>query len=181
MNALVNIARTVKGQCDQYLWTHLAYADLGKAEIKGSRTAQFILDAAKRAGLTWVRDDETPWCATWVSGKLEEAGVPSTRSAWARSYCAWKGGHRLSGPRFGSVVVFERGPKSGHVGFVVGFDKDHGIVWVLGGNQGDMVSIKPFPVSRVLGYFWPNAVHPNDSVQLVAFASNAIKLSTNEA
>jgi hypothetical protein len=39
--------------------------------------------------LQGIRDDETPWCATFVSAVLELESIPSTRSAWARSYLNW--------------------------------------------------------------------------------------------
>jgi hypothetical protein len=38
----------------------------------------------------------------------------------------------------------------GHVGFFGGFN-DHSVM-VLGGNQGDTVSLRPFPIERVLGF-----------------------------
>ena len=61
-------------------------------------------------------------------------------------------GTRLDKPAYGCVVVFDRAG-GGHVGFVVGKDKQ-GNLMVLGGNQGDAVNIKPFATSRVAGYVW---------------------------
>jgi uncharacterized protein (TIGR02594 family) len=175
-----NEIETIRKNCELYPWMALAWRDLGKSEIRGSKHAEFILACARKCGLSWVRDDETPWCATWLSGKLEMAGVASTRSAWARSYHGgWKAGRRISDPIFGCVVAFERGPKSGHVGFVVAVDRKRGVVWVLGGNQGDMVSIKPFEMSRVLGFYWPLGVVPLN-ITLPQLASTA-PVSRNEA
>ena len=53
----------------------------------------------------------------------------------------------LQAPTVGCVVVFER-EGGGHVGLVVGADTK-GRLLVLGGNQGDAVSIAPFDRSRV--------------------------------
>jgi uncharacterized protein (TIGR02594 family) len=173
--------KSIIANCEKLPWTALAIRDLGKREIKGSKHAEFILACARKVGLTWVRDDETPWCATWVSGKLEMSGISSTRSAWARSYHGgWKAGQRLSAPAFGCVVVFERGPKSGHVGFVVAIDRKLGVVWVLGGNQQDAVTISAFPISRVLGWYWPKG-HDFLPIVLPQLASAGAALSTNEA
>lgn len=101
------------------------------------------------------KDDETPWCAGFVGGVLEESGIKSSRSAGARSYLHW--GLRLSKPVVGCIVVFERGPVNGHVAFVEGRTAG-GMLVALGGNQGDQVSVKSFPMSRVLGFFWPASV-----------------------
>ena len=123
-----------------------------------------------------VSDDETPWCAAFVSAMLEEAGVKSARTGWARGYLKW--GQKLGMPTNGAVVVFSRGPTAGHVGFVVGRDAD-GNIMVLGGNQGDEVSIKAFSRDRILGYRWPSE-EPLPDIKL-AIMDRKGKLSSNEA
>lgn len=141
-------------------WLARARTYLGVAEIKGPHHEPRILallDAADgRAGdgksLQGIRDDETPWCASFVSGVLELSGIASARSAWARSYLKW--GIPLGDPAVGAVAVLERGPSSGHVAFVVGRDAA-GNLMLLGGNQGDMVKVSAFSPARVLAYRWP--------------------------
>ena len=132
-------------------WLAQARSHLGAREIAGRKHNPLILRwwTLIRAPFT---DDETPWCAGLVGGVLESIGIRSSRSAAARSYLQW--GRALASPRPGCIVVFERGPKFGHVGFVVGADRS-GNLLVLGGNQGDAVSISPFSRGRVLGYRWP--------------------------
>jgi uncharacterized protein (TIGR02594 family) len=101
------------------------------------------------------RNDETPWCAAFVGSNLELEDIVSSRAASARSYERW--GQKLYNPAVGAIVVFWRGSPSGwsgHVGFITGVDRS-GNLLVLGGNQGDMVSIKAFSTSRVLSYRWP--------------------------
>lgn len=165
---------------DKWMKTALSY--LGVKEIRGTVNNLQILSWWQRIRASF-RDDETPWCAAFVGGVLEECGIRSTRSAAARSYEKW--GVPLRFPRVGAVVVFWRGApesKLGHVGFLVGKDK-HGNLMILGGNQGDEVSIKPFAKERVLSYRWPVTVaYPNDTglASLPVLASNA-PLSTNEA
>lgn len=163
-------------------WVDVAKQYLGTSEVKGGKHNPRILKwwAAIRAPFT---DDETPWCAAFVGGVLEECGIKSSRSASARSYCNW--GRFLSVPSVGCVAVFWRGSPSGwsgHVGFVVGKDAA-GNLMVLGGNQGDKVSIAAFPMSRVLAYRWPNegfAPNARGMTNLPLLASNG-QLSTNEA
>lgn len=143
-------------------WLVRARGYLGLSEYPGARHNPKIIDWWIRLGLPF-RNDETPWCAGFVSGVLEECGIRSPRSAAARSFHWTRWGVVLPGPAVGAVVCFWRGaPKggSGHVGFVVGRDQA-GRLMVLGGNQGDRVTIRPFATERVLSYHWPvDAVKP---------------------
>lgn len=156
-------------------WLSKARTYLGQKEIKGAKHNPMILRmwTLIRAPFT---DDETPWCAGFVGGVLEEVGIKSSRSAAARSYLKW--GVKISKPEIGAIVVFERGPVNGHVGFIVGKDAK-GNLLVLGGNQGDMVKISPFATGRVLGYRWPAGVPLPGTGIPVLISGEA--LSTNEA
>lgn len=156
-------------------WLAIARKYLGTREVKGKAHNSNILRWLAAIKAAW-RNDEEPWCSTFVCGVLEEAGIVSARTAWARGNLKW--GQKLSEPVLGCIVVFERGPKSGHVGFLVGIDKA-GNLMILGGNQGDMVSIKPFSKSRVLGYRWPVNV-AYTKAKLPVLTSDG-KVSKNEA
>ena len=165
------------------IWLDKAKSYLGLAEVPGKRHNAKILGWWKAIKATFT-DDETPWCAAFVGGVLEECGILSTRKANARSYIDW--GEKLPSPVVGCVVVFWRGSigaASGHVGFVVGRDL-RGNLLVLGGNQGDKVSIMPFSRDRVLAYRWPKC---NEAPEQIAHfyalpvIENTEKLSTNEA
>ena len=132
-------------------WLAIARPLVGLHEIHGPEHAPEILDmwrAIKRSG---IQSDEVPWCAAFVGACLERAGIRSSRFESAASYLTW--GVRLDGPTHGCIVVFSRSG-GGHVGFVVGIDPA-GKLLVLGGNQGDSVSVKAFPQDRVTGYRWP--------------------------
>lgn len=134
-------------------WLEEAHKYLGLKEIPGVRNEPLILKMWRLIGIFGVADDETPWCAAFVGSMLETVGIKSTKSGLAKSYLDW--GVKLEFPIIGCIVVFDRKGGGGHVGFAVGKDKD-GNLMVLGGNQGNMVSIKAFPPKRVpLGYFWP--------------------------
>lgn len=156
-------------------WLTLARAYIGTREIKGPRHEPQILNWWATIKAPWFKDDETPWCAAYVGGVLEEAGIRSSRNAAARSYLKW--GERLTKPALGAVVVFSRGG-GGHVGFVVGRDT-RGRLMVLGGNQGDAVNIKPFNEDRILGYRWPAGVAKPSTYKLPVLEANGAP-STNE-
>lgn len=137
-------------------WLDTAYSYLGLTEQPGPKNNPKIVAWWKTLRTPFI-DDETPWCAAFVGGVLEECGIKSTRSAAAQSYWRTKWGQLLKGPAAGAVVVFWRGAKNsgtGHVGFVVGKDANNHLM-VIGGNQGDAVTIKPFDTVRVISYHWP--------------------------
>jgi uncharacterized protein (TIGR02594 family) len=160
-------------------WMAEARKHIGLREIKGPRHNPIIVGWWESIK-SHFRNDETPWCAAFVGGVLEDVGIRSTRSAAARSYL--KHGVELSQPAYGCIVVFWRGSRNGwagHVGFVVGRDR-FGNLMVLGGNQGDAVNIKPFSVDRVLGYRWPSIWPTAKRFKLPLLESNG-QVSTNEA
>ncbi|MGW8177181.1 MAG: TIGR02594 family protein [bacterium] len=133
-------------------WVQIGEGMVGTKEIPGARDNPTVV-ALWELGKTGqhVYDDETPWCAAWVSAVLEMAHIKSARTGWARSYLTW--GKSLPGPAYGAIVVFRRG-SGGHVGFVVGRKGKN--LMVLGGNQHNSVNVSEFTQDRVLGYRWPS-------------------------
>jgi uncharacterized protein (TIGR02594 family) len=95
------------------------------------------------------------WCDAFVGAMLKRANVPGTGSLLARSYLDWGGA--LDDNRLGAIAVFSRGddPSTGHVAFVLGEAADK--LYVLGGNQGNAVSVAAFDKAHLLGLLWPNA------------------------
>lgn len=135
-------------------WLQLARQFIGLREVKGGKHAPEVVQFWKDIKRGGIKDDETPWCAAFVGAMLERSGIRSSRFESARSYLQW--GEALNSPLLGCVVVFSR-EGGGHVGFVVGKDKA-GNLLVLGGNQGDEVNIRAFPLLRVTGYRWPSGL-----------------------
>lgn len=138
-------------------WLIEASRHIGKAEIPGVNSNPWVVSlwkAIKRGG---IKDDATPWCAAFVGACLENVGIVSSRFESAKSYLDW--GIAQSTPCVGSIVVFTR-DGGGHVGFVVGKTAG-GALLVLGGNQGNEVNVRSFPLDRVSGYRWPAAVPMN--------------------
>ena len=94
----------------------------------------------------------TAWCAAFVNASLAQAGQEGTGSNMARSFMEW--GQPVDTPQPGDVAVFSRGDPNGpygHVGFFQGYD-DNGNIRVLGGNQGDSVSVASYGADRLLGF-----------------------------
>ena len=134
------------------VWLAAAQRYIGVAETPGKGTTPTIKRWLLDLKAWWV-DDETPWCGVFVAEVMRECGIARPKHWYrARDWLNW--GVTLDEPTVGCVVVYERGPTSGHVGLVVGQDKG-GRLLTLGGNQGNRVSVLPFERWRVLGYRWP--------------------------
>lgn len=102
--------------------------------------------------------DDVAWCASFVGYCLEAAGVRSTRNKAASSYLAY--GDRLAAFRFGCVCVFGKADVdakgTGHVFFGLGVSSD--VIYGVGGNQGDRVSIATRKLSTLEAMVYPAAV-----------------------
>lgn len=127
-----------------------AALQLGVKEIEGEVDNEAIVQMAHEIGLNWINDDETPWCAIFVGSRLKKCGLSYLSSAAARDYLTY--GIPVMFPEPGDIVIFDRGAGKGHIGFFVGFSHDAKLLWVLGGNQGNSVSIAAFGTVKVLGY-----------------------------
>ena len=130
-----------------------AAMELGVQEVRGSSHNQRILTYAQEGGFSWIKDDETPWCSIFMNWVAKTSGFESSGSAAARSWL--NVGMSISNPEPGDIVIFWRdSPTShlGHVGVYMGTSMDGSRVYVLGGNQGDSVSISAYAANTVLGY-----------------------------
>lgn len=154
-------------------WLDTARAYIGTREYPGAASNPIILGFWKLARLAGIKDDAVPWCSGFACACMEAQGIRSPRSDSARAWLKW--GAPLSTPVTGCVVVFNR-PGGYHVGFVVGQDTN-GNLLVLGGNQGDAVSIATFTRDRAEGYRWPLGVPMGGPLPTLASAA----LSRSEA
>ena len=166
----------------------------GAATVKESLTAEitrpklpWIDEGRKVYGLHEVKDNAAlrkwlisdnktlgdpaalPWCGDFVETCIKRAlpaepfvGAMAVNPYWARNWVTFG---EACEPSYGCIVVFERGPSSGHVGFAIGQDATH--FFVLGGNQGDRVGIAPIAKDRLLASRWP-MTWPNDPGPLPA-------------
>jgi uncharacterized protein (TIGR02594 family) len=95
-----------------------------------------------------------------VNAGLERVKIKGSRSLAARSFESWGVGIPLSSPVLGCIATKKRGGNApawqGHTGFVVGANKDQ--AFLLGGNQGDAVSISAFKRSEIVAFRWPSGI-----------------------
>ena len=132
-------------------WIAEARKHIGLAEIPGKQHNPVIVNWLKTLSAWWA-EDETPWCGTYVAYCLRSAGRGIPKH-WYRAREYENYGTKLQQPAYGCLAVLTR-TGGGHVAFVVGEDKA-GNLLLLGGNQGNKVSIAAFPRSRVTAYVWP--------------------------
>jgi uncharacterized protein (TIGR02594 family) len=136
-----------------YPWMEYALREYGIKGISARGRTVNVVAYLKATGVG-RSNDETAWCSAFVNWCMLMAGFPGSGKANARSWLEW-GGVSLEFPAYGSVVVLWRGARNGplgHVGFFVGMQGDR--LLLLGGNQGNAVSIRPYPKERVLGIRW---------------------------
>ena len=126
---------------------------VGMKEVPGQASNPAIL-AMLKLDQDWPTGDEVPWCSGALNYWAWLLRLPRSKSLSARS---WLGvgtpvNYNTASAAY-DVCVFWRGASddgtTGHVGLFAG--REPGRVLVLGGNQGDSVSIAPFPTERLLG------------------------------
>lgn len=121
-------------------------------ELPGSDHHPAIQWAGLTCGLGHNQPDEVPWCSTWLNLIAMLVGLPRSRSAAARSWLNVGEAIELKDAVTGNdVVILSRGSQAwqGHVGLFAGQVGD--VVYVLGGNQSNAITIASFPVADVLG------------------------------
>ena len=161
-------------------WLLIARSKIGTREVVGpthnNKLLAFLNSAKAFNGVVW-RDDEMPWCGGFTAACLLAAGIdPVKIAARAKSWENWGAPLRPDRLAPGAVLVFNR-PGGGHVGFYVGEDATH--YHVLGGNQGNAVSIVRIAKSRLTASRWPRGVPVLAGP--VELASNGRPASENEA
>ena len=129
-----------------------ALNELGVHEVHGGENPR-IIEYHKHTTLKAV-EDEVPWCSAFVCFVVETNHLQSTKSAAARSWLTW--GIPVS-PSPGAIAVFPRGnnPNQGHVAIVLGVSADGTKVAVVGGNQGDSVSLGWYNTKDALSFRAP--------------------------
>lgn len=168
-------------------WLAYARTLIGVREIPGPKHSPTIMGWIKKLGAKSlginVTNDETAWCGTFVAHVMTHCGYALTSRLNSRNIIAVRAmawldwGRILSGPRPGCILVFER-KGGGHVGFYVGEDSTS--YHVLGGNQGNAVSIMRLAKGRCVGMRWPYGPEL-PPVKKVFLSANGSPQSENEA
>jgi len=128
-------------------WLATAKAEIGQKEIKGATANPKILKYFK-ASKFWGKDDSggaNAWCASFVAWVMKQHNYAPPKNAFRAK--EWKNfGKTISKPVIGTIGIKSRNG-GGHVAFIVGKSKDDKYYYMLGGNQGDAVNIKQYPVN----------------------------------
>lgn len=158
-------------------WLAEARRWMGLGEIAGPGSNPKILEWG-RAASELYRDDDTPWCGAFVfaqfAAALADEPLP-VNPLWARGWARF--GVALAKPAPGAVLVFERGPTGGHMGFYVGEDASR--FRVIGGNQSNAVTETWIAKRRLIAIRWPATVAAASPRRVRISAAGAT--SANEA
>lgn len=160
-------------------WMPYARTLIGVREVPGKGNSATIMAWAKKLGakilgITYAAD-AVPWCGLFAAHVMDHVGIaPPPIAVRASEWGKW--GRKLLSPRLGCILTFTR-EGGGHVGFYVGEDDTH--FHVLGGNQGDAVSITRIAKARLSEMRWPFGVtlpHP----QVVRLLPGGAPITVNE-
>lgn len=169
-------------------WVAEARTWIGEKEIKGIKHNPRVVGIWPAIGITWFKDDETPWCAgaltLWLRRGRDRAlrlGLPialptPAKPAAALSYLPY--GSTLDKPAYGAIAVKKR-KGGGHVGLVVGRYAD-GRLAILGANQDDQVKISPYKAADFETFRWPTGKMPNDERYDLPLLDNAGQAVSSE-
>ena len=149
----------------------------GVTEVVGPKHNPVILGWAKECSLQNVyRADETPWCGLFIAVIMLRAGrEPVKDPLWALNWN--KFGVKVDKPMLGDVLTFSRNG-GGHVGLYVGEDAKY--FYVLGGNQGNQVSVTKIDKARLSQARRPAYISMPTNIRSIQLCTAGV-VSTNEA
>jgi uncharacterized protein (TIGR02594 family) len=155
-------------------WLAIAKQSIGLAEVQGPKHNSTILKWLAQLK-AWWKEDETPWCGTFVAHCLQDAGYAIAKDRFRA--LGWRDWGKIVSPQLGAIMVFSR-QGGGHVAFYIGEDVRR--YYVLGGNQGNKVGYTWIAKSRLVACRWPVEV-PVPNTGRVMLAANGQATSNNEA
>lgn len=128
-------------------WMNTAQQELGQKEIAGSKANPRIM-AYHKAAKYAAKDDSggvNAWCASFIAWVMTQNGYqPVHHAMGAKSWTHF--GKKIKSPVYGAIAIKSR-KGGGHVAFVVGRSRDNKYLYMLGGNQSDMVRVTRYPLS----------------------------------
>ena len=142
-------------------WVRAALGEIGVREIHGSKHNPRVITYmnATKWG-KWVHDDETPWCAGFIGWCMVQAGLPEMIPDYSLGAKSWlHAGVSAHKPVFGAIAVKSR-KGGGHVGIVVGQSRGGKWLYILGGNQGDEVSVRKYRTRLFIDFRIPKGYKP---------------------
>jgi uncharacterized protein (TIGR02594 family) len=124
-----------------------AFATLGEQEVPGTKSNSTILGWIRRWFPRHEDDSTLAWCGVWVATVMSDCGLPVPPMPFrARSWRLW-GTRREGEPQLGDVVVLTRSGGH-HVAICLRATPD--VVWVIGGNQQNAVTVAKYDRKRVV-------------------------------
>lgn len=105
-----------------------------------------MAEGAGRA-VNWIKP--RAWCGWWMRRHLGVANPAGNLARWWAHY-----GSAAHGPAVGTIVVWARGRRSGHVGIITG--RTASGQWIVkSGNDGHRVRERPRSVAGAIAFRWP--------------------------
>lgn len=148
----------------------------GVTEIVGSKHNPVIMGWARELKIDYYKSDEIPWCGLFAAIVIHRAGRTPVRDPLRA--LSWSNfGVQVKTAMLGDVLTFTRNG-GGHVGFYVG--EDATAYHVLGGNQGNQVSVTRIAKSRLHQIRRPEYKSQPLNIRTIKLDSVGT-LSTNEA
>jgi len=136
---------------------HNAASYLGHAEKKGPDSNPIILDAVRVLFPNWTDDSTIAWCSCFMH--LIAMNVCAENPAedghqkpgLARSWLTV--GEEVDTPQPGDVAIFWRGSPSAGTGHVAIYcNRIDDVIYVMGGNQANAITVSGYSAKRLLGY-----------------------------
>lgn len=123
----------------------------GLSEVAGPDSNPDILEFFHELDYDWVNDDSaTSWCSAMLSFYAKKCGYEYHKALDARGWL--KMPIVVLKPSLGDVVVLWRNDIhswEGHIGLFIRWTDTK--VFLLGGNQNNMISISAYPRERIIG------------------------------
>ena len=160
-------------------WLAIAQAEIGEREWPGKLVNSARIKEYHILAGTYDTTDETPWCGSFANWAIVESGHegPNKDPALAISWLKWGDEIKEANREPGDIVIVRLAKddalvaaeeakkghavrtKSDHVGFFI--DKYDNGIWILGGNQGDMVKKERYRIDAthniIKGYRRPKS------------------------
>ncbi len=151
---------------------------MGTAEVPGAKSNAEIMSWAREVGVANIyTNDDIAWCGLFVALLVKRTGREIVKEPlWARSWLKW--GVKSELPSLGDIMVFSRDGGGGHVAVYIA--EDATTYHVLGGNQGNKVSITRIKKDRLLDARSPIYKNRPESVRPYFVSANGA-ISNNEA
>lgn len=156
---------------------------IGIKELAGKKNNNpVIMNMAKELGIADLYpNDEMAWCALFMCFIAMKTGKPQPFKGYhmlrAKSFETWGNPVRRTDAQLGDILVFAR-TGGGHVGLYIA--ETSSTFWVLGGNQGNSVSITQIEKSRLTAVRRFYATAPPESAKKYFVDSSGV-ISKNEA